>query len=66
MQKHNIPKTDLTASALVLGTELFGSTISREMSIQLMDLYIEAGGSMIDTAEVYACWLPGGEHRAKG
>jgi hypothetical protein len=31
MQKLNIPKTDLTASILVLGTDLFGTTrISRQ------------------------------------
>ena len=65
MQKHNIPKTELTASVLVLGTDLFGSTISREMSAQLMDLYIEAGGNMIDTGELYARWLPGGEHQSE-
>ncbi len=57
MQKLNTPKTDLTASVLVLGTDLFGSTVSRKMSMQLMDLYIDAGGNMIDTAQSLLCGL---------
>jgi aryl-alcohol dehydrogenase-like predicted oxidoreductase len=65
MQKLNTLKTDLTASVLVLGTDLFGSTVSRKMSMQLMDLYIDAGGNMIDTAELYARWVPGGEHQSE-
>ena len=30
-----------------------------------MDHYLEAGGNVIDTAECYACWLPGGEHQSE-
>src|SRR3982074_1084871 len=63
MQKVNIHKTNLRASTLVLGTDYFGSTVSRELSMQLMDKYFEAGGNVIDTAELYARWVPGGEHQ---
>jgi aryl-alcohol dehydrogenase-like predicted oxidoreductase len=65
MQKVNIPKTDLYASPLVLGTDYFGSTVSRERSMQLMDHYLDAGGNVLDTAELYARWLPGGEHQSE-
>ena len=65
MQKVNIPRTDLYASTLVLGTDYFGSTVSRERSMQLMDRYLEAGGNVIDTAELYARWVPGGEHQSE-
>jgi hypothetical protein len=37
MQKINIPNTDLYASRLALGTDYFGSTVSRDLSMQLMD-----------------------------
>jgi aryl-alcohol dehydrogenase-like predicted oxidoreductase len=65
MSKINIPKTDLHASTLALGTDYFGSTVSRELSTELMDHYLGAGGNVIDTAECYACWLPGGEHQSE-
>ena len=50
MRKVNIPKTNLHASTLALGTDYFGSTVSRELSMQLVDKYFEAGGNVIDTA----------------
>jgi 3D-(3,5/4)-trihydroxycyclohexane-1,2-dione acylhydrolase (decyclizing) len=31
---------------LVLGTDYFGSTVSRERSMQLMDHYLDAGGNV--------------------
>ena len=33
--------------------------------MELMDHYLEAGGNVIDTAESYACWLPGGEYQSE-
>jgi aryl-alcohol dehydrogenase-like predicted oxidoreductase len=65
MQKVSVPKTDLHASIIVLGTDYFGSTVSREESMQLMDNYLEAGGNMLDTAEVYASFVPGGDHQSE-
>jgi aryl-alcohol dehydrogenase-like predicted oxidoreductase len=65
MQKVNIPATNLHASTLALGTDYFGTTVSRELSMRLMDRYLEAGGNVIDTAEVYAGWIPGGEHQSE-
>ena len=65
MKKVNVPKTDLRASTLVLGTDYFGSTVGRDLSMQLMDRYLEAGGNVIDTAELYARWVPGGEHQSE-
>ena len=65
MNKISIPKTDLHASTLALGTDYFGSTVSRDVCMQLMDHYLEAGGNVIDTAESYARWLPGGEYQSE-
>jgi aryl-alcohol dehydrogenase-like predicted oxidoreductase len=65
MQKVNIPKTELYASTLGLGSDYFGSSVDRELSMQLMDSYFEAGGNVIDTAEFYARWVPGGEHQSE-
>jgi aryl-alcohol dehydrogenase-like predicted oxidoreductase len=65
MQKINVANTALLASEIVLGTDFFGTTVSRELSWQLMDRYVEAGGNVLDTAEVYAAWLPGGDHQSE-
>jgi aryl-alcohol dehydrogenase-like predicted oxidoreductase len=65
MQKIGVPKTDLQASTVVLGTDYFGSTVSRENSMQLMDCYLEAGGNVLDTAEAYAGFVPGGDHQSE-
>jgi aryl-alcohol dehydrogenase-like predicted oxidoreductase len=46
-------------SELCLGTMFFGSTIPPERAFRLLDLYAEAGGSFLDTANVYYAFLPG-------
>ena len=65
MRKTLIPRTELHASTLALGTDYLGTTVSREDSMRLMDRYVEAGGNVIDTAEMYARWLPGGDHQSE-
>jgi len=52
--------TEINASSIVLGTNYFGTTISKELSFDLMDTYIENGGNVLDTARIYASWLPNG------
>jgi len=47
-------------SKLALGTDYFGTTVSKNMSFRLMDMYTDAGGNCLDTARVYASWLPNG------
>jgi aryl-alcohol dehydrogenase-like predicted oxidoreductase len=54
-----IPSTELKPSTICLGSTNIGSTIDRESSFRLLDLYLEQGGNFIDTASVYANWLPG-------
>mgnify|MGYP000318422006 FL=1 len=46
---------------MCLGAMLFGSRIDEATSMRLLDLYVEAGGTFIDTANVYAKWIPGCE-----
>lgn len=49
----------LAGIPLVLGGNVFGWTIDRERSFQVLDAFYEAGGRMIDTAEGYSNWVPG-------
>src|SRR5262249_16618138 len=37
----------------------FGTRTDSEMSIQLLDAYVAAGGTSIDTANIYAHWIKG-------
>jgi aryl-alcohol dehydrogenase-like predicted oxidoreductase len=65
MRTRLVPRTSLQASVLCLGTAEFGSGIEDSISEALIDRYLEAGGNVLDTAEVYAEWLPGGSHRSE-
>jgi aryl-alcohol dehydrogenase-like predicted oxidoreductase len=65
MQIKPLPQTDLQVSVIGLGTDYFGSTIDRKLSMQILDRYVESGGNLIDTAEIYAGWIPGGEHQSE-
>jgi aryl-alcohol dehydrogenase-like predicted oxidoreductase len=49
----------LTTPRLVLGGNVFGFTAKGEEAFRLLDRFAEAGGTMIDTADVYSKWVPG-------
>ena len=44
---------------LVLGGNVFGFTAKGEEAFAVLDAFYEAGGRMIDTADVYSAWVPG-------
>ncbi|GLZ06584.1 oxidoreductase [Actinomadura sp. NBRC 104412] len=45
---------------IALGTMWFGTSVSEEESFAILDRFVEAGGTMLDTANNYAFWLNGG------
>lgn len=47
-------------SALCLGALPFGTTVDEKTSFAILDRFVEAGGDLIDTADNYAFWAPGG------
>lgn len=55
-----LPTTNLTPSVIGLGAGSFGSAIPQDQAFALLDLFVELGGNFLDTARVYAAWLPGG------
>jgi aryl-alcohol dehydrogenase-like predicted oxidoreductase len=65
MQRKPLPGTNLEVSAIGLGTDFFGSAVDRKLSMQILDRYIESGGNLVDTAEIYAGWITGGEHQSE-
>ena len=38
---------------------MFGWTADEETSFRILDAFVDAGGNMIDTADVYSAWVPG-------
>lgn len=44
---------------LVLGGNVFGWTAKGDDGFAVLDAFYEAGGRMIDTADVYSAWIPG-------
>ena len=44
---------------LVLGGNVFGWTADRDASFAVLDAFVEAGGTAIDTADVYSEWADG-------
>lgn len=54
-----IPHTALQPAALCLGTADMGSSIDLTTTFRMLDAYLAAGGNFLDTAQVYADWLPG-------
>jgi aryl-alcohol dehydrogenase-like predicted oxidoreductase len=52
---------ELEVSALCLGTMHYGSRDDEATSFQMLDRYVEEGGNFLDTANVYATWIPGFE-----
>ncbi len=59
MLTRNLGRTGLRVSALCLGGNTFGWTTDQPASEAVLDAYVEAGGNFIDTADVYARWVPG-------
>jgi aryl-alcohol dehydrogenase-like predicted oxidoreductase len=61
MREIDLGDSGARVSALCLGTMFFGTTVDEATSFRLLDRYHEVGGRFIDTADIYAFWVEGGE-----
>ena len=59
MEKIKLGKTDIEVSALAMGSDVIGSKIGPQQSFELFDYFYSKGGTFLDTANMYSCWLPG-------
>lgn len=50
---------DPRQAGLVLGGNVFGGTVEQDDAFRILDAFFEQGGRHIDTADVYANWVPG-------
>ncbi len=65
MRYVNIPHTNLSPSVICLGTADMGGKMSRETAFAVLDAYVAAGGTFLDTAKVYSDWIPGERSRSE-
>jgi aryl-alcohol dehydrogenase-like predicted oxidoreductase len=51
------PSTRREVSVLSLGAMMFGTTTDEPTSVAILDRYVEAGGTFVDTSNNYAHWV---------
>ena len=54
-----VGNSGLEVAPLALGGNVFGWTADEATSFRILDAFVDAGGTMIDTADVYSAWVPG-------
>jgi len=59
MQRRPIGTSGLMVAPLALGGNVFDWTANEATSFAILDAFVDAGGNMIDTADVYSAWVPG-------
>ena len=59
MHKRLIGSSGIEVAPLALGGNVFGWTADEATSFAILDRFVDAGGTMIDTADVYSAWVPG-------
>lgn len=59
MTERALGQSGLSIRPFVLGGNVFGMTADRAASFTVLDRFVEHGGGMIDTADVYSAWVPG-------
>lgn len=59
MKTQQLGTTGVTVSSLCLGAMYFGSRNDEPTSYRILDAYLDAGGTFIDTANIYAWWVQG-------
>jgi len=59
VQKRPLGKSSLSVTPLAFGGNVFGWSVDEKRSFELLDAFVDAGGNLIDTADVYSAWVPG-------
>jgi aryl-alcohol dehydrogenase-like predicted oxidoreductase len=59
VEKRRVGDSTIEVAPLVLGGNVFDWTADEKASFAVLDAFVDAGGTMIDTADVYSAWAPG-------
>ena len=63
MEYRTLGRSGCAVSSLCLGTMTFGEETDEPVAHQQLDRFAEAGGTLVDTADVYGDGHVGGDHR---
>ena len=59
MEKRLIGDSKIEVAPFALGGNVFDWTADEAASFAVIDAFVDGGGNMIDTADVYSAWVPG-------
>ena len=59
MSRRKLGRTGFEVAPLAFGGNVFGWTADEATSFRLLDAFVDAGGTLIDTANSYSRWAPG-------
>jgi aryl-alcohol dehydrogenase-like predicted oxidoreductase len=59
MEKRRLGKSGIEFAPIAFGGNVFGWTADEATSHKLLDAFVDAGFSFVDTADVYSRWVPG-------
>ncbi len=59
MHTRPLGNSPLSIAPLAFGGNVFGWSADEKRSFELLDAFVDAGGNLIDTADVYSAWVPG-------
>jgi aryl-alcohol dehydrogenase-like predicted oxidoreductase len=59
MHLRELGRSGLRVPPLALGGNVFGWSIGEAASFAVLDAFVDAGFSLIDTADAYSAWVPG-------
>ena len=59
MEKRKLGRSGLEFAPIAFGGNVFGWTADEATSHKILDAFVDAGFSFVDTADVYSRWKPG-------
>ncbi len=59
MEMRPVGDSGIEVAPIALGGNVFDWTADEAASFAVLDAFVDAGGTMIDTADVYSAWAPG-------
>ncbi|HEU0284937.1 MAG TPA: aldo/keto reductase [Sphingomicrobium sp.] len=61
VERRPLGRSGIGVAPLALGGNVFGWTADEPTSFAILDAFVEAGGNMVDSADVYSAWVPGNQ-----
>ena len=59
VERRPLGQSGIEVATLALGGNVFGWTADEATSFDILDTFVDEGGNMVDSADVYSAWVPG-------